>query len=189
MMLWESSPALWIVRAAPGRNSKRRVDFPGFSEAKRLAEMAEPTHVGTVFVFGLDGTLAFAAPAMLATENEPQRMSFADQISRHNSKSKKGETIGVQLYDPNPKITIVTMPRATNPGAGAIADAKLNVILPTKGSQVTLAGFPPLGGAEDSINSVKWIYLGDGSIEFTNDAEVVMTLPLEKFNTDLVVAT
>lgn len=144
----------------------------------------EPTYIGRVFVWGLDGTLAYTG--LTTAQNEPQRLSYRDEISRHDSKDKKGETIGIQLYNPNPKITVTFMPCQTA-GGGSIALSKQNVVLPAKGSKVTLAGFPPnTGTAEDvSVNSAKWIYFGGGGIEFTNEGEVVMTLPLEKFNTDI----
>lgn len=147
--------------------------------------MAEPTYLGEVFIFGLDGTLAYSG--MATSGNEPQRGSYQDEISRHDSKNKKGETIGVQLFNPNPKITITFMPKADSTGAGAIADAKSNMVLPAKGSKVTLAGFPPVVGSDGTINSAQWLYLGGGAIELTNEAEVVMTLPLERFNTDMAV--
>lgn len=147
---------------------------------------SEPTFVGEVYIFGLDGTLAYSG--MATTGNEPQRAGYQDEISRHDSKDKKGATVGVQLFNPNPKITITFMPKADATGGGAIADAKSNMVLPAKGSKVTLSGFPPVvATAEDTINSTKWLYLGGGSIDFTNDQEVVMTLPLEKFATDLAV--
>ena len=147
--------------------------------------MSEPTFIGRVFVWGLDGTLTYTGLAV--AENEPQKLSFQDAVSRHNSKDKKGKTIGVQLWDPNPKITVTFMPCASAPGAGAIAIAKTKVVLPARGSKATLTGFPPnTGTAEDvSINSAGWLYLGGGGIEFTNEGEVVITLPLEKFSDDL----
>lgn len=149
--------------------------------------MAEPTFLGVVYVWGLDGTLLYSGMAI--TENEPQSLNFSDDISRHDSKDKKGATQGVQLYNPNPKLSITFMPRATNTGAGAIAAAKANVILPPKGANVALADFPPDAGTAEgvAINSAKWKYLGGGTIGFTNEGEVTMTLPLERFATDLAV--
>lgn len=152
---------------------------------------SEPTFVGRVFVFGLDGTLAWSGPAaaaVAANENEPQDASVTDDITRHVSKDKKGETIGIQLYDPNPKVRVTCMPCAAATGAGAIAAAKLNVMLPKKGSNVTLAGFPAGPGAgEDYFNSTAWKYLGGGEIALNNEREAVITMTLERFNTDLAV--
>jgi hypothetical protein len=145
--------------------------------------MAEPTFIGRVYIHGLDGTLAYTG--MATTANELKSLSYRDRITRANTKDKKGETVGVRLWDPNPMVSVrflVCEPM----GAGSIANAKTRMVLPSKGAKVTLAGFPPaVGTAEGTINSVSWIYFGDGEIEFTDEGEVAMTLPLEKFNTDL----
>jgi hypothetical protein len=149
--------------------------------------MSEPTFIGRVYVWGLDGTLAYTG--MSTAQNELQKLSYRDEIARHDSKDKKGETVGVQLWNPNPKTTVTFMPCEAM-AAGSIANAKTRVLLPAKGSKVTLAAFPPtVGGAEILPNSASWIYFGGGEIEFTNEGEVVMTLPLEKFNTDLAATT
>jgi len=149
--------------------------------------MSEPLYIGRVNVFGLDGTLLHGGIAATG-ENEPQSLNLKDDISRHVSKDKKGKTIGLQLYDDNPKISIKYFPCAAATGAGKIAEAKTKVTLPAKGSKATLAGFPPdPAAAEGIINSVKWLYLGGGEIEFTNEAEVMITLPLEKFIDDLAI--
>lgn len=147
--------------------------------------MAEPLFIGAVYVWGLDGNLAYTG--MAVNQNEPQKLSYQDDISRHNSKDRKGQTIGVQLYDPNPKASVTFMPRSAATGAGQIALAKNTVVLPARGSKVTLSGFPPnpLTAEDVSINSAKWIYLGGGSIDSTNEGEVTMTLPLERFGSDL----
>lgn len=149
--------------------------------------MAEPTHIGKVFVWGLDGTLAYSG--LLTTENEPSDLTYKDEISRHESKDRKGETCGIQLYDPHPQITIKFMPCSASTGSGQIANARTKVVLPTKGSKVTVAAFPPnTGTAEDvTINSAKWIYLGGGEISLNNEKEVEITLPLEKWSTDFAV--
>jgi hypothetical protein len=141
----------------------------------------DPTFIGRVFVHGLEGTLAWAATAMLAANNEPQKLTFKDDITRQDSKDKKGERIGTRLYDPNPKITIQAMP-CQAPGAGAIATAKTRVVLPDKGSKCVVAGFPPdTAAAEGIINSALWLYLGGAEYEFSPEGEVMLTLPLEKF--------
>lgn len=151
--------------------------------------MAEPTHIGTVFVFGADGTVAWtgtAAATVLTSENEPQEVTATDDITRHVSKSKQGETIGIQLYDPNPKVRVVCMPCAAATGSGAIAAAKANVFLPKKGTAVTLAGFAAgPGSGEDYFNSSAWLYLGGGEIALNNEREAVVTMTLERFNTAL----
>ena len=153
--------------------------------------MSEPTHVGRVFIWGLDGTLAYTGVggAILATENEPQSVTYKDDVQRHNTKDKKGKTVAIQLWDPNPKVTIKFMPCAAATGTGAIATARTKMDLPTRGSKVTLAAFPPnTGTAEDlTINSAKWLYLGGGELSLNNEKEVEMTLPLEKFTDDLAV--
>jgi hypothetical protein len=146
--------------------------------------MAEPTYIGRVTVWGLDGKLAYTG--LLVGENEPTRLTYTDEIARHDSKDRKGETIGVQLYNPTPKLDISFIPCAPM-GVGAIAASKQKVVLPAKGSKVTVSEFPPnVGTAEDvTINSAKWLYLGGGSIDFTNEGEAVINLPLHKFNTDI----
>jgi hypothetical protein len=147
----------------------------------------EPLFIGRVYVWGLDGTLLHAGIAA-TTENEPQSLNYKDDVTRHVSKDKKGKTVGIQLYDDNPKVTIKYMPCSTATGAGTIAPAKTRVTIPSKGANVTLAGFPPnVGTAEDLINSTKWKYLGGAEIDFTNEAEVMITLPLETFIDDLAV--
>jgi hypothetical protein len=105
-----------------------------------------------------------------------------------SQRTKRGKTIGIQLYDDNPKVTVKYMPCAAATGASKIADAKTRVTLPSKGSKATLAGFPPaIATAEGTINSAKWLYLGGGEIDFTNEGEVMITLPLEKFRDDLAI--
>ncbi len=151
--------------------------------------MAEPTHIGRVFVFGLDGTLSWtgtAAAAQATNENEPQEATATDDVTRHVSKDKKGETIGLQLYDPNPKVRVTCMPCAAATGAGAIASARAQVFLPAKGSAVTLASFPAgPGSGEDYFNASAWLYLGGGEITLNNEREAVVTMTLERFNTAL----
>lgn len=145
--------------------------------------MAEPTFIGRVYIHGLDGTLAFTG--MATDKNELKSLSYRDRITQGRTKDKKGATVGVRGWDPNPMITVrflVCEPA----GAGAIAGAKTRIALPSFGAKVTLAGFPPnVATAEDLINSAKWLYFDGGEIEFTDEQEVAMTLPLEKFGTDL----
>lgn len=151
----------------------------------------EPLFIGRVYVFGLDGTLLHGGIAVVG-ENEPQSLNFKDDISRHDSKDKKGKTIGIQLYNPNPKINIKYMPCAAATGAAQVAAAKTRVALPAKGSRAVLKGFPPQNDpaqpqTEDAINSIYWLYLGGGEIDFSNESEVMISLPLEKFKDQLAI--
>lgn len=145
--------------------------------------MAEPTFIGRVYIHGLDGTLAYTG--MATANNELKTLNYRDETRRADTKDKKGETVGVRLWDPNPKISVTFFPCEAM-GAGSIATAKTRAALPSKGAKVTLAGFPPnTATAEDVVNSAKWIYFGGGELEFTDEGECRMTLPLEKFNTDI----
>lgn len=150
--------------------------------------MSEPTFVGRCYIWGLDGTLAYTGIA--TSENEMQSMTYKDDCQRHDSKDKKGRTVGVQLWNPNPKVTIKFMP-CVDAASGAIATAKTKLQLPPRGSRVTLAGFPPdIGTGEDldqnpGINSATWIYFQGGEITFNNEKEVEMSLPLERFETNI----
>lgn len=145
--------------------------------------MAEPTYVGRVYVHGLDGTLAYTGLA--TTQNELKTLNYRDEVSRKDTLDKKGETVGVRLYNPNPKISVTFFP-CQPMGAGSIANSKLRVVLPARGAKITLAGFPPnTATAEDLINSTAWIYFSGGEVEFTDEGEAKITLPLEKFSTDL----
>lgn len=150
--------------------------------------MAEPTFLGRAYIWGLDGTLLYSG--MAAANNEPQSLEYRDEYSRHDTKDKKGDTVCVILYNANPKLTIDFMPfEAAGAGTGEVATAKTRMVLPPIGAKVTVDAFPPVVGSKDAagdtINSAKWLYLGGGSIRFSPEAEVVMSLPLEKFATDL----
>ncbi len=151
--------------------------------------MAEPTFIGRAYVFGLDGTIAYSGwAAMATTDNDPRALEYKDDVQRHDITDKKGTTVGILLFNGNPKITVHFYPSKAA-GSGTIASAKTIVSLPTKGSKVTLAGFPPaVGTAEDFINSAKWIYLGGGSVAFKSDGVVEITLPLERFSDNATIA-
>ena len=144
----------------------------------------QPTYIGQAYVFGLDGTLAYTGLA--TTANELRSLEYRDEVKRTDVQDKKGQTVGVMLYDPNPKITITFYP-CQPAGAASILGAQTNSVLPALGAKVTLAAFPPVVGTAEStvIKSLKWIYLGGGSYRFSNDGVLEMTLPLEKFASDL----
>ena len=84
-----------------------------------------------------------------------------------------------QLLAPDPE------PEPSDPSDPSdISDSEDNVILPAKGSTVTLAAFPTNSG----LNETTWIYEQGGSIGFTNEGEAKITLPLVKYNTDISTA-
>jgi len=146
--------------------------------------MAEPTHIGRAYVFGLDGAMSYVGVATAA--NELRSMEYRDEVGRIDVQDKKGETVGVLLFNPNPKITITFYPCAVA-GPGAISTARTNSVMPARGSKVALTGFPPVvGTAEGAINSAKWLYFGGGSYRYSFDGILELTLPLEKFLTDLL---
>lgn len=140
--------------------------------------MAEPTHIGTVTVWGIDGTVAYSGLA--STENLPETVSLEDGTDEHESKDAKGEVVGLKLFNPVARATVKVYPSKAA-GTGAIAAARANIILPVKGAKVTLAGFH----ANSGLNSSAWIYAGGGSQEYNNVGEVALNLPLRKYNTDI----
>jgi hypothetical protein len=144
--------------------------------------MSAETQIGRVIIFGLDGTMLYSG--MATTGNEPSAISYDDTVEVHRSKDRKGEVIGAQFYNAVKKIIVNFYPCVAAGGTKAAAQA--NMVLPPYGAKATLAGFPPVPATvEDTINSAKWIYFGGGKIDLSNEAEVKMVLPLERYNTDI----
>lgn len=140
--------------------------------------MAAPTQIGTVTVWGVDGTLAYTGLA--STDNVLEGIDLSDDAEVTRRRDNLGETKGLLIWDPVKRITITFVP--SDPSD--ISDAQDNIVLPAKGSTVTLAAFP----ANSGLNETTWIYEQGGSIAFTNEGEVKMTLPLTKYNTDISTA-
>jgi hypothetical protein len=148
--------------------------------------MAAPSYFGTVTVWGAEGTLLYTGLA--AADNLLETLSYEDDAEEHESKDRLGETVGLKIWNPCPKLNVSFYP-CKAAGVGAIAGAKANVVLPARGAKVTLAGFPPntasSDAAADIINRTTWLYVKGGKIEFKNTGEVMITLPVRRYNTDI----
>lgn len=140
--------------------------------------MAAPTQIGVVTVWGVDGTLAYTGLA--STDNVLESVDLNDEAEVTRRRDNLGETKGVLIWDPRKTITVTFYP--SDPSD--ISDSKDNIVLPAKGSTVTLASFPTNSG----LNETTWIYEQGGSIGFTNEGEAKITLPLVKYNTDISTA-
>lgn len=139
--------------------------------------MAEPTFIGKVTVWGIDGTMTYTGVA--TTDNVMDTVNYEDTVEEHELKDHKGITVGVKLVNPRENLTINFWP-AEPAGAGSIAAAKTNVVLPAKGSKVTIASM-----SGSPLNGTDWLYLGGGSIEESHEGDVKMTLPLRRYSTDI----
>jgi hypothetical protein len=149
--------------------------------------MTEPTYLGYATIHGLDGTLAYTGLAV--TDNLLESLSYQDLCKEMETLDGKGEVVGLKLWQKKKTCTIKFYP-GEDALAGAVAAAKLNAVLPAIGSKVTLAAFPPVvATAESIINSAKWIYAGGGSYDFTREGDLVLTLPLRRYATDLSTVT
>ena len=144
--------------------------------------MAAPTFIGYVTVWGIDGTMAYTG--MATTDNILEGMSYEDGTKEHETKDKQGETIGLRLWDPKKTLTVNFYPGKVA-GTGAIAAAKLNADLPAKGAKVTIAAMQAAASPVFDPNSASWLYVGGGRIEFANEGECKMVLPLRRYNTDI----
>lgn len=138
--------------------------------------MAE-SQIGRAVVFGIDGTMQYEGVA--ATGNEVNKISYEDQVNRHEHKDRKGAVVGLTFFNRRKKLTIDFYPCAPA-GDGAIALAAENMALPAPGARVTIEGM-----AGPDLNSENWIYEGGGTREFTNEAEVKMKLTLMQYETDI----
>lgn len=136
--------------------------------------------IGRAVVFGIDGGFQYSgvAVAIDVNSNELTRVSFEDQANKHESKDRRGETIGLVFWNSRAKITLNFYPCATA-GVGALDLARVNVVLPDVGSLVEIEDMP------GQLINGNWIYEGGGTIEMTNEAEVKMVLPLMKYSTDI----
>jgi hypothetical protein len=142
------------------------------------------SEIGRAVVFGIDGTMLYnGVAAMPTTGNELQKAAYEDQCNVHESKSKKGETIGLVFWNQRKKLTIDFYPCAAA-GTGAITTAIASIIMPALGAKVTLAS---MSGAD--LNSAAWIYQGGGTVEQTNEGEVKMKPPLMQYSTDISTPT
>lgn len=128
-------------------------------------------------VFGIDGTIQYTGVA--ASGAEITKISFEDQVKTYEHKNRKGEVVGMTFYNRTKKASIDFYPTAPA-GDGAIALAAENMHLPDPGSKIELADH---AGAD--LNSDVWIYVGGGTIEFTNEAEAKMKLPCMQYSTDI----
>ncbi len=144
--------------------------------------MAAPTFIGYVTVWGIDGTMAYTG--MATADNILEGMSYEDGTKEHETKDKQGETIGLRLWDPKKTLTVNFYPGQAA-GTGSIAAAKLEVDLPARGSKVTIASMPAAGSPVFDTNGTTWLYVGGGRIEFGNEQECKMVLPLRRYNTDI----
>ena len=135
------------------------------------------SQIGRAVVFGIDGTIQYEGVA--STGNEVQKISFEDQVNRHEHKDRKGEVIGLTFFNRRKKLSIDFYPCAPA-GDGAIAEAAENIHLPDPGAKVEIADM-----SGDDLNSEVWIYEGGGTIEYTNEAEVKMKLPCMQYATDI----
>jgi hypothetical protein len=146
--------------------------------------MSVPTQIGVVTVWGIDGNLVYTG--LLAADNLLERISYEDGTDEHESRDKDGEVIGVKLWNRVAKLTIDFYP-SKPAGGGSIAAAKANVILPAKGSKVTIAGMPVNCGVNSGSGTAfpQWVYFGGGGIEFSNNGECKMKLPLRAYNNDI----
>ena len=140
--------------------------------------MAAPTHyIGTVTVWGLDGTMAYTGIA--TTANLLESASYEDTTEEHEAKDRWGEVVGVKLFNPRENLTINFFPSSVA-GSASIAAAAANVLLPPKGAKVTIADMPG-----SHLDAATWLYLGGGNIELSNSGDVKMVLPLRKYRTDI----
>jgi hypothetical protein len=139
--------------------------------------MAAPTQIGTVTVWGIDGTVAYTGLA--STDNILEAANLEDDIDEFERKDAQAEVVGLRLYNPCKKVELTFYP-SKPAGSGAIAAAKANVVLPAKGAKVTLAGF-----AGSVYNDTTWLYIKGGRIEEGNEGEAKIVLPLRRYNTDI----
>jgi len=139
--------------------------------------MSAPTQIGTVTVWGLDGTLLFSG--LIAADNILESISLEDDAEELERKDKLGETVGLRVWDPKKRIEVSFYP-SKPAGTGAIAGAKTNVVLPTKCAKVEIAGMPG-----SLFNDTTWLYVKGGRVEGANEQEMKITLPLRKYATDI----
>lgn len=144
--------------------------------------MAEPISLGLVTIHGIDGNLAYTGLA--TTENTIESVSLQDLSKEHETLDSKGDVKGLKLWQGRRNLTIKFYP--TMAAGSSIATTKTKAVLPAVGSKVTIAGMPPVvGTAETVMNSVSWIYAGGGTYDLTQEGDLVMSLPLRKYATDI----
>jgi hypothetical protein len=145
--------------------------------------MAEPLFLGVVTIHGIDGTVAYTGLA--ANENCPESISFQDLAKEKETLDAKGDVKGLKIWQTKKQLTIKLYVMVAAAG-GVVASSKTKAVLPAKGSKATVAGLPPnVGTAEDVINSASWIYVQGGTYDFTQEGDLVLTLPLRKYSTDI----
>src|SRR6266498_3183610 len=95
------------------------------------------SQIGRAVVHGIDGTIQYEGVA--STGNEVQKLSYEDQVNKHEHKDRKGAVIGLTFFNRRKKLTIDFYPCAPA-GDGAIALAAENMALPAPGVTVKIEG-------------------------------------------------
>ena len=122
---------------------------------------------------GSAGTItytALVAPGVV----DPTGIDYGDEADVSHNHNRNGEVTGMAFRNARQTLTIEAYP-TSSASPGVAADALKALVLPTKGSVVTLANF-----ADTDLNG-SWFYEQGARKRFSSDGRASITIPLVKY--------
>jgi hypothetical protein len=126
-------------------------------------------------------TVSIFTGIISSTANEG--FDISHECDTEEVKNTNGEVVGSVVSNNRLSLTVNCIPSGST-----AANALLTAFLADGNGTATIGGAKTItcGGIADAVNtstSGRWIYVGGGSVKFTNSGKAMVTLPLKKYPT------
>lgn len=111
-------------------------------------------------------------------DNKAMSLDYTHDAQHTDHRDGNSAVYGITFDEPTHTITIRAVP--TGNATNTVDRARLNAVPPDVGTAVVLAGGPVYftGGSAIAGSAGSWIYKGGGSVSYTPDGPVEITMPL-----------